>query len=84
MPMMKPVITEYETKRVNFPNRSRPNIACKAPINTTMRNRAVSRASPCRPPRACPAESEAALVVTMIISRVLEMMPPAIGPTMQA
>jgi hypothetical protein len=34
--------------------------------------------------RVCPAASAEALVVATTISRVLENMPPAIGPTMQA
>ena len=81
IPVRKPTITEWETKRVRLPRRSSPAAICRAPISTTSRNRACSRSAPSQRDTSCPAAIAAALVVVTSISCVLAKRPPAMGPT---
>jgi hypothetical protein len=79
-PVRKPVITEWLTKRVNRPRRSRPAAIMTAPARSVSRNSAPGRSDGSRFSSAEPAASAAALVVVITISLVLAVRPPATGP----
>jgi hypothetical protein len=79
-PVRNPIITEWETNRVNLPSLSTPAITIRAPAMITRRKSEPGRSAPSTALRADPAASAAAVVVVITIDPVLEDRPPAMGP----
>ena len=73
-------MTECDTNRMYRPSRSSPAASIASPANSVSRNIASSRWAGSMPASVDPAASAAALVGAMIMSRVLDVRPPAIGP----
>ena len=79
-PVRKPIITEWETKRVKRPSLRTPASTMRAPASITNMNNEAARSSGDNVASDEPAARAAAVVVDITISRVLDVRPPATGP----
>src|SRR5580658_3966528 len=84
IPVKNPIITEYDTNRVYRPSPASPAATSTTPAISASSSSASGRWASGTPRSAEPAASDAADVVVITISRVLEVSPPATGPAKPA